>query len=80
MVLAASGNEGRPVAHPTFGLWSTALAPALRRDITEGTRRIRDAAQRAGMVLAMFDGDPFFNVNTPEELDEARHRLAESWV
>ncbi|WP_290691425.1 MULTISPECIES: molybdenum cofactor guanylyltransferase MobA [unclassified Haematobacter] len=77
VVLAASGYDGRPVAHPTFGLWSTALAPALHRDITEGTRRIRDVAERAGMVLAMFDRDPFFNVNTPEDLDEARQRLAE---
>jgi len=77
IVLAASGPGGKPVMHPTFGLWSTALAPALRRDITGGSRRIRDFAERAGLALAPFDGDPFFNVNTPEDLDEARRRLAE---
>ncbi len=74
IVLARSGDR----LHPTFGLWPTALADDLAAHISSGKPRrvtayaiekhnagIADFPLRAGF-------DPFFNINTPQDLATAR--------
>ncbi|WP_316015801.1 molybdenum cofactor guanylyltransferase MobA [Roseobacter sp. HKCCA0434] len=61
--------------HPTFGLWSTALRDDLRAALAEGTRKVVAWTDPHGCARVSFDGeDPFFNVNTPEDLERARAR------
>lgn len=71
--LACAASAGR--THPVFGLWPTRLAGELRRALVEGGERKIDA-WTARYRLAVVDWpiapfDPFFNVNTPEDLAEA---------
>lgn len=75
--LACAASGGR--THPVFGLWPTRLVGELRRALVEeGLRKID--AWTARYRLAVVDWpiepfDPFFNVNTPEDLASAA-RLA----
>ncbi|WP_306044769.1 molybdenum cofactor guanylyltransferase MobA [Nioella sp. MMSF_3534] len=78
IVLASSVVEGRETRHPTFGLWSVSLRKALRAALERGERKVGLWAEQQGAVLARFPSgpvDPFFNINTPEELARA-----EEWV
>ena len=71
LCLAASlGPEGEELLQPTFGLWPTALRQDLRAFLISGERRVRRFAQEQGAWIALFPGasDPFFNINTPEDL------------
>ncbi|HZA01229.1 MAG TPA: molybdenum cofactor guanylyltransferase MobA [Hyphomicrobiaceae bacterium] len=76
IALASSNNE----AHPVVGLWPVALADDLECALEAGARKVLQWTDRHGTVLVdfpflRFHGrliDPFFNANTPEELDEAR--------
>lgn len=74
-VLAASqGAVGGARLHPVFGLWPVALMEGLRADIETGARRIGRWADERGArrVTYAFDTvDPFFNINTPEDLARA---------
>lgn len=78
IALAATRDaDGALWAHPTFGLWPADLADDLREAlIEEGLRKVLTWAERHGVALVEFgtDGpcDPFFNVNTPADLDTAR--------
>jgi len=78
IALAATREDGRIRKHPVFGLWPVAGRQALRAAVqVEGVRRILDWTDREGSALEMFDsegGDPFFNVNCPEDLEVARQR------
>lgn len=60
--------------HPTIGLWPTACRETLRTALRGGMRKI-DAfatpAQTARAEWVTDPLDPFFNVNTPEDLAEA---------
>lgn len=82
IVLAASRDPGGKLRmHPTFGLWQVSLADDLASSLEGGTRKILDWTDTHWTVPAEFasgDGDPFFNVNTPEELDRAECMLAEA--
>lgn len=70
LVLAAT-PDGR---QPTFGLWPAALRDDLRTALQDGLRKVVMWTDAHGGREAMFDaaGDPFFNVNTPEDLTRAR--------
>lgn len=65
--------------HPTFGLWPVALREDLRAALAAGARKVVDWTGRHGVAEATFRGapDPFFNVNTPEDLARAEAMLAE---
>jgi molybdopterin-guanine dinucleotide biosynthesis protein A len=65
------------IRHPTFGLWPVALRDDLRAALTDGLRKVVIWTDKHGGREALFDeaGDPFFNVNTPEDLEQARDRL-----
>lgn len=70
LALAADRDSaGAARLHPTFGLWPTALREDLRAALAEGVRRPRQWAARHQAGTAIFDGpDPFFNINTPDDL------------
>ena len=84
LVLAADGMEA-PLAlaatpdgrHPTFGLWPVVLRDDLRAALEGGLRKVVQWTDAHGAATAMFDGggDPFFNVNTPEDLARAQTML-----
>ncbi len=77
---ATPDATGRLWDHPTFGLWDAALAGDLRAALEGGLRKVVDWTARHGCARAAFGAgppDPFFNVNTPEDLAIAA-RLAES--
>jgi molybdopterin-guanine dinucleotide biosynthesis protein A len=84
---AARNAEAKPLAcahsgdwrHPVVGLWKVALRDDLRHAITvEDLRKIEVWTARHGVALADWPVepvDPFFNVNTPEDVEQAT-RLA----
>lgn len=65
--------------HPACAAWDTALREPLRRALGAGTRRMRQFMDDHGVLHVAFadGGDPFFNINTPDDLANARRRLAE---
>ena len=77
-VLACARSGGR--RHPVFALWPTELRAALRVALTDdGIRRVADWCARypvATVDFPMAPFDPFFNVNTPNDLAEAETLLA----
>jgi molybdenum cofactor guanylyltransferase len=79
--LEKAGREtGAAVAHSNgqthylTGMWSSALAPELAAQIGLGMRRVQDFVRHVDtqiMEWPSHDHDPFFNINTPEDLAEA---------
>ncbi|SPH24008.1 Molybdenum cofactor guanylyltransferase [Defluviimonas aquaemixtae] len=80
LALAASPDaEGRLRQHPTFGLWPVALRDDLRAALDGGLRKIVLWTDRHGAGTAEFASDPFdpfFNVNTPEDIETAERLIA----
>lgn len=73
-----SGGKGRVNRHPTFGLWPVALRDDLRAALTGGLRKVVLWTDQHGGREALFAAepfDPFFNVNTPEDLARAEALL-----
>ncbi len=78
IALAGTPDPDRgTIRHPTFGLWPTALRDDLRSALAEGTRKVVAWTDPHGCATAVFPGkpDPFFNVNTPEDLVEAEAQI-----
>ena len=74
IALAATPEGDRVVRHPTFGLWPVALRHDLRAALEDGLRKVVLWTDRHGAATALFPtdaGDPFFNVNTPDDLARA---------
>jgi molybdopterin-guanine dinucleotide biosynthesis protein A len=65
------------IRHPTFGLWPVALRDDLRAALKDGLRKVVVWTEKHGGREAVFDDghDPFFNVNTPEDLAQAQAML-----
>ncbi|PID36479.1 MAG: molybdenum cofactor guanylyltransferase [Rhodobacterales bacterium] len=63
--------------HPVSAVWQVSQAEALAQFLAAGERKLRVFAAQIGGERVRFDGDPdpFFNVNTPEELASAQKRL-----
>ncbi|WP_425043220.1 molybdenum cofactor guanylyltransferase MobA [Primorskyibacter sp. S87] len=64
--------------HPTFGLWPVALRHDLRNALQDGLRKVvlwTDAHDGREALFPVGDFDPFFNVNTPEDLQLARQMI-----
>lgn len=78
--MAATSENGRLFSHSVFGLWSTSLCDGLRSALEAGTRKVLHWSEPVGCVLVEFDGrnDPFFNINTPDDLARAEERLVGS--
>ena len=81
LALAASKDaNGKQWRQPTFGLWPVALRDDLRAALEEGLRKVVMWTERHDAREAVFDStrfDPFFNVNTPDDLAAARLLLKE---
>ena len=79
LCLAASPDEdGKMQRHPTFGLWPVALADDLRAALRGGLRKIVLWTDGHGAGTARFDStpfDPFFNINTPEDIATAEQLM-----
>lgn len=75
LVLAATPDPERgTVRHPTFGLWPVALREDLRAALQGGMRKVVIWTEKHGGREAFFPVtgfDPFFNVNTPDDLARA---------
>ena len=60
--------------HNIFGLWSLELMDQLEADIMRGERKVEVWANSIGVNTVNIDykkPDPFFNINTKEDFDEA---------
>lgn len=75
--IARSGGQD----HYLTGIWTTAMAPAVSRMVAQGELvRMRDMAVRAAAAQVAWPAlphDPFFNINTPDDLAEATRMLRE---
>ncbi|GAC1342126.1 MAG: molybdenum cofactor guanylyltransferase MobA [Acetobacteraceae bacterium] len=72
---AASGGW----THPVVALWPVTIRAELRRALGDGLRKIDAFTARQGAAQAewpMEPVDPFFNVNTPEDLQAAEAAAA----
>lgn len=80
LALAASRDDtGKLWQHPTFGLWPVGLRDDLRRALEGGLRKIVLWTDRHGAGIAEFSSDPFdpfFNINTPEDIAAADRLIA----
>jgi len=68
-------------AHPVFSLWRSDLTLNLHRALMErGERKVRRFLADVGAIAVDWPGevpDPFFNVNTPDDLERAEQLLNE---
>ena len=77
---SSSGKNGQIKLHPVFGLWKTDLQESLKIDLREGTRKVLDwssSFKNSYVVFSKEDFDPFFNVNTPEDLSFLKRTIEE---
>ena len=68
-------NEKR---HNIFGLWSIDLIDQLEKDLENGSRKVEKWANDIGVKtinLSFENNDPFFNINTKEDLEIAKKIL-----
>ncbi len=68
-------NEKR---HNIFGLWSTDLIDQLEKDLENGSRKVEKWANNIGVKIINMSfekEDPFFNINTKEDLKKANKIL-----
>ena len=79
IALAATPDPERGMArHPTFGLWPVDLRDDLRAALSDGVRKVVAWTDKHGTAMAEFSAtpfDPFFNVNTPEDMARAEGLL-----
>lgn len=80
--LAVARSHG--FCHPVIGLWSTAIAPALRHALTvEHIHKVDRFTQRYSLSIVDFNNeaiDPFFNINSPDELVQAQQWIAQQKI
>ncbi len=70
--------------HPVVGLWPVGMADALADALARGDRRASQFVRTQGAAEVFFapvsiagtEVDPFFNINTPEDIDYARELTA----
>jgi len=76
--MGTAASNGR--THPVFGVWPVDLRFELRKAVEEEEIRKVDAwTSRYKLATVNFeagDVDPFFNINTPDDLTEAEEILA----
>lgn len=79
IALAASPDPKRGMSrHPTFGLWPVSLRSDLEAALGDGLRKVIAWTDPHGCGQAEFDSapfDPFFNVNTPDDMEHAKELL-----
>lgn len=73
--IASSGGH----LHPVCGIWRTECAARVPDYLASGKRSLRGFAAAVGAATIYWDvepTDPFFNINTPEELVAAQRMLS----
>jgi len=66
------------IRHNIFGLWSIDLLGELEEDLKKGDRKVELWANKVGVKvidMEFINEDPFFNINTKEDLEKAKERL-----
>ena len=66
--------KNKNTRHNIFGLWSLDLMEKLEKDLTKGERKVEVWADSVGVSVVNIDykkPDPFFNINTKEDLKKA---------
>ena len=74
IALATTLGSSKVYRHPTFGLWPVSLRDDLRQALATGVRKVVVWTDQHGVAEALFPTDqydPFFNINTPEDLVKA---------
>ena len=64
--------------HNIFGLWSINLLDKLEKDLNNGERKVELWANNTGVKIINMEfsnNDPFFNINTKEDLEQAKELL-----
>jgi molybdopterin-guanine dinucleotide biosynthesis protein A len=77
-IILASSDSRR---HPVFGLWHVSLADALEAFLIKGDRKVMLFVQDHPNDVVDFEAkkyDPFFNINTPDDLATAKAMLKEN--
>jgi len=82
-VIALAQSQGK--LHPVIGLWPIELADDLERQLAAGVRKVLEWADRHATIPVAFEPakigsrmvDPFFNANTPADVEIVRSMLAE---
>jgi len=80
IVLAATNGEPRRKhRHPTFGLWPVDLRDDLREALHRGIRKVVAWSDTHGASEAVFPAtggiEPFFNINTPDDMGAAQKMI-----
>jgi len=67
--------QGR--TNPVFAIWPVSLSSYLRKDIFSGSRKIDAWTAKYGVYAINFvsPNNPFFNINTPEDLELANQMM-----
>jgi molybdopterin-guanine dinucleotide biosynthesis protein A len=66
--------KNKKMRHNIFGLWSMDLMEKLDNDLKKGERKVEVWADTAGVEIINIEyekKDPFFNINTKEDLEKA---------
>ena len=64
--------------HNIFGLWSIKILDRLEKDLNDGERKVELWANNVGVKIINMEfpnNDPFFNINTKEDLEKAKEIL-----
>ncbi len=64
--------------HNIFGLWSVSLLSQLEKDLENGARKVEKWANNIGVKtidMSFEKKDPFYNINTKSDLEEAKKIL-----
>ena len=64
--------------HNIFGIWSIDLMKKLEDDLNEGQRKVELWANSVGVKIInmeFINKDPFFNINTKEDLEKAKEKV-----
>ena len=71
--------KSKDTRHNIFGLWSLELINQLENDILKGERKVEVWANSIGVSTVNIDYkkmDPFFNINTKEDLKKAKEIIS----
>ena len=70
--------KNKDTRHNIFGLWSLDLIDQLENDLLKGQRKVEDWADSIGVSTVNIEykkPDPFFNINTKEDLKRAKEMM-----
>ena len=70
--------KNKNTRHNIFGLWSLDLIDQLEKDLSKGERKVEVWADSIGVSTVNIEykkPDPFFNINTKEDLKKAKEMM-----